>query len=196
MIAYLEGVATPCDSTGVIINVQGVGYEVNCVADHVHRLVQAHPACLWIYTHVRESEISLYGFLSQVERKCFVALLKVNGIGPKLALQIIGAAPIVKLAHMIRSEDIAQITQLPRVGRKIAEQMVLALKNSLDWVESDGYSSQSTEQTECRNQIASALINLGFKNNDVQQVVDQMPLELDFQAGVVRGLSQLSQAVK
>jgi Holliday junction DNA helicase RuvA len=141
----------------------------------------------WIYTHVREDALQLFGFDSRAQKSLFLSLLKVNGIGPKLALGIISVATTDELIRTIESGDAKKLSKYPRVGKKTAEQMILTLQGKLVRVEENESSLQGPQK-----QIAFALKNLGFKEALVQEFVEQLPKAISVEDGVRQGLQALS----
>jgi Holliday junction DNA helicase RuvA len=130
MIGKLKGVIEAYGEDFVILDVHGVGYEVHCSA----RTLQALPpvgeaATLAIETHVREDQIRLFGFISNLDREWFRLLQTVQGVGTRVALSILGTLPPAELASAIAMRDKALITRAPGVGPKVAERIVTELKN-------------------------------------------------------------------
>ncbi|MCB0390292.1 MAG: Holliday junction branch migration protein RuvA [Bdellovibrionales bacterium] len=191
MIAFLQGAPIEVSDEFAIINVRGVGYEVHCSLNTLEVIQQKDIVQLYIYTHVREDQFLLFGFLTKAEKSLFLSLIKVNGIGPKMATKILSAAKTEAILSMIDNGDVKGLTQLPKVGKKTAEQMVLSLKGKLVFAEDD----EAIKKFVARDDIVSALVHLGFKLNDVDLVVSQMDPATDLQEGVRKGLVALTQQV-
>ena len=138
--------------------------------------------------HVREDQLNLFGFLSPAEKQLFLSLIKVNGIGPKVAIKILGAAPTASIIAMIDQGDVKGLTGLPKVGKKTAETIVLELKGKLVLLEED----KQKQAFSARADIVSALVNLGFKMTDVEKAVNEMGPETELQDGVRQGLQILT----
>jgi holliday junction DNA helicase RuvA len=189
MISLLSGQIVDVEEGIMTLLCRGVGYEVHCSSNTLQSVEDKKMAQLWIHTHVREDNISLFGFATKVEKKLFINLIKVNGIGPKLAIQILSGASLEHIINAIETKDIKQLTQLPRVGKKTAEQMVLTLKGVLV---TDNEPLQSMALNPHR-EILSALTHLGFRLPDVELVVSALPQDIDFEQGVRESLRQLSQ---
>lgn len=187
MIGFLHGQPRLLASDQILMIVQGVGYEVSVTPQTAQNLASNTSAELWIYTHVREDALHLFGFASLNERMLFTSLLKVNGIGPKSAMHILGAAPFANIQNWIELGDTKALSHLPKVGKKTAEQVVLTLQGKLVRVD-EASPMKSTHHQE----IVSALVHLGFRLNDVEKVVEQMPANMDFQDGVRQGLTALT----
>ncbi len=188
MIGYLKGDILQAGDDQVLLNVNSVGYEVFCSEQVLTKLIGETRTEFWIHTHVREDQLSLFGFLTKSEKQFFLSLLKVNGIGPKVALKILGAAPIEALISMIEDSDVRGLSQLPKVGKKTAEQIILELKGKLVMAGEEKY----TPAFAARADIVSALVNLGFKLSEVEKVVNDMDAQTDLQEGVRSGLKHLT----
>lgn len=189
MIGYLRGKIIEVGSDTALVDVSGVGYEVSCSAHTLDDLMNllGKEIILWIHTHVREDALQLFGFHGKDEKKLFLSLLKVNGIGPKSALTILSGARTSEIVRMIESGDAKALTSLPKLGKKTAEQIILTLKGKLVSA-TDEIHAKSQLQVE----LTSALLNLGYKSQLVDQFVAALPAEIDFEEGVRRGLQTLS----
>ncbi|MCB0365395.1 MAG: Holliday junction branch migration protein RuvA [Bdellovibrionaceae bacterium] len=189
MIGYLKGEVKFQDGETLILEVQGVGYEVHCSQNTLDEaMAQIGVIQLWIYTHVREDVFQLFGFSRPAEKQLFLSLTKVNGIGPKLALKILSGAPLDHVIRMIEDGDVKGLSRLPKVGKKTAEQMILTLKGKLVLAEEERHSPKIGP----REEIISALVNLGFRLNEVEKAIDKVDPKLDVPAGIREGLRVLS----
>lgn len=197
MIASLRGLCSEIENETALIDVGGIGYEIFASASTLGEL-QNHlkkPVQIFIYTHVREDQLSLFGFFSKAEKTLFLSLLKVNGIGPKVALNILSGASYERIYEFIENGDAKALSSLPRVGKKTAEQIVLTLKGQLVRVDSEGRGQGSSKNSQLQQQLSFALVNLGFKSTHVESFITNLPADIDFEEGVRRGLAQLSQGV-
>lgn len=187
MIGYLKGMIQDIVETSVIVDVQGVGYEVHVAASSLNTLEmsQDKDVTLWIYTHVREDSLELFGFLTKEEKKFFISLLKVNGIGPKKAIDILSGSGVNDIIKMIDSGNVKSLSQLPKVGKKTAEQMILTLKGKLVMAEKSVSEGVHAE-------VAFALVNLGFKHQQVELFVSTLSRDIEVEEGVRKGLQALS----
>jgi holliday junction DNA helicase RuvA len=191
MIGFLKGQVIENADDSLVVEVAGVGYEV-AVSQFTSAEYPVGAACqLFVYTHVREDQLNLYGFLNPTEKQFFLSLLKVNGIGPKMALNILSGASFDQIVERIENEDVKALSQLPKVGKKTAEQMILTLKGKL-LVAPEGKKSTKTPKSSMQQAISSALVNLGFRLQDVEIVVKDLPGDIDLQEGVRRGLAALT----
>lgn len=188
MIASVRGTFVETDGSSVVIAVQGIGYELLC-SNYTIDFAQASEDIvhLYAYTHVREDALQLFGFQSKSEKELFLSLVKVNGVGPKMAIGILSAAPSDNILQMIDDGDVKALVKLPKVGKKTAEQMVLTLKGKLVLAD-DNVKKVSI----VRKEVVSGLVNLGFKLTDVEFVVNQMAEPKNVQEGIRSALAALS----
>lgn len=193
MIGYLKGQLKEAGLEAALILINGVGYEVlgsqTLLADLVTRVNQEIE--VWIYTHVREDALQLFGFASPDEKQLFLSLLKVNGVGPKSALNLLSGGSVNDIIGMIESEDAKGLSKLPKVGKKTAEQIILTLKGKLVLTEKTSKATQLS-LPKSASDIRSALINLGFKPNDVEKIIHHLPEGIDFEQGLRQGLAALT----
>ncbi len=192
MIGWLKGSIAKIEENSILLNVNGVGYELLCSSRTCADSTLGSQQEFWVHTQMREDALYLIGFQSQAEKKLFHALLKVNGVGPKLALGILSGGTVSQITSIIQRSDIKALTAMPKVGKKTAEQIILALKGSsiLD------AKSELLVGNESLSQIQSALLNLGFKQNLVQSFISTLPSDIEFDEGVREGLKTLHAAEK
>jgi len=196
MIARLQGELIEISEEACVIMTQGVGYELHCSLSTLSDLQDKKQQAvdLWVHTHVREDALMLFGFCSPTEKSMFLSLLKVNGIGPKSAINILGGASVNQLLQMIESEDVKALSKLPKVGKKTAEQMILSLKGKLVIAETSDPASKRGPRG-VASQVSSALVNLGFRSVDVEKVVGSLDFvdgKLSLEEGIRQGLASLS----
>lgn len=188
MIGFLAGKPRAMSSQEFVIVCHGVGYEVHVSGPTALEIEGLDHVELWIYTQVREDAIQLFGFATREEKSVFLALLKVNGVGPKSAMNMISATPYKEILKRIDEGDVKALSQLPKVGKKTAEQIVLTLKGKLDFVSNHETSSQGGS----KDAMTSALLHLGFRQNEVEKVVGQLPSHLSIEEGVREALRELT----
>lgn len=191
MIGFLDGQVFDINSDGFILNVNGVGYDISASVQTLNdvQVLLGQNLKVWIYSHVREDAFQLFGFLTKPEKDFFIQLLKVNGVGPKSALSVMSGARLSQIQDWIESSDAKALSSLPKVGKKTAEQIILTLQGKLVRVESK---TKGPKQTETHRQISSALTNLGFKNQTVEQFVATLAHTITLEDGVREGLKKLS----
>jgi len=157
MIAHLRGKLAQKDPARVIVDVNGVGYEVFVPLTTFTALPDTgSEVSIDVHTHVREDMIALYGFSTRRERRIFEKLMTISGIGPKLAVTILSGGSVEDLVTAIKRSDLARLTAIPGVGKKTAERIILELKDRLqDFAE-------GADRSLVENDVLSALENLGY----------------------------------
>ncbi len=166
MIGSLKGKLVSKRPDNVLIDVNGVGYQVNVPLNILSNLpMEGQDVFLLIYTHVREDSIQLFGFASEEEKKIFIILLGISGIGPKVALNILSGISYNDFINAIESEDVDMLCRIPGLGKKTAHRLILELREKLP--SSTGTTNRLFEDT------LSALINLGYKRNIVLQSLEK-----------------------
>jgi Holliday junction DNA helicase RuvA len=167
----------------VLVDVGGVIYEVAVSLQSFARLpAEGASVRLDVVTHLREDGITLFGFLDRAEKSVFNLLRLVNGVGPKLALNILSGLPAGELRSALASGDVQRLVRVPGVGKKIAERLVLELRERARDEEVAAGVEPVASDVERRNQEAvSALVNLGYRRADAEKVLatvaDDVPLE-------------------
>jgi|TARA_B100000315_G_scaffold251607_1_gene286735 Holliday junction DNA helicase RuvA len=176
VIAALAGRLTEKAPSRVVVDVQGVGYEVHVPLSTFYELGDpGTDVALRIHTHVREDALALFGFASAIELQLFEHLISVSGIGPRLALTALSGIEPPELVRAVRQADVARLTGIPGVGKKTAERMVVELKDRLPAAEGADDSSESTEVVESENlrgDVLSALLNLGYHRPLAESAID------------------------
>ena len=163
MIARLSGKLSDKSPGRVIVDVNGVGYEIFISLPTYGALAApGSDVVLDIYTHVREDIIQLYGFSSRPEKTIFERLTGISGIGPRLALTILSGSSVEDLIASIKREDLARLTKIPGVGKKTAERIILELKDKLRGFVVDD------ERTDSDHDVVSAMENLGYNRGQIE----------------------------
>ena len=165
MIAYLRGALLEKHPNVVIVETNGVGYEVTIPVSAYSSLPdKGAEVRLHIHTHVREDALSLFGFVSSGDKALFEKLITVSGIGPKLAVTALGGLAATELAAAIRSGSVEQLVRIPGVGKKTAERMVLELRDKLDLAGLPARADAAPAKAaynETEEDVISALMNFG-----------------------------------
>lgn len=184
MIGSLTGTLTEIDLvsdalTAVVVDVAGVGYEVVVSARHAARLGPAgSPVALSVYTHVREGAITLYGFPDRAERRLFELLIGAHGIGPALALAILGVHPPDSLAQAVAGGDVDALTLVPGVGRKTAQRLIVELAGRLGGLDTLPAAMAGPDGApSARAEVRGALAALGYTPDEVRRALQQLPRE-------------------
>jgi len=177
MIGSLRGVLAHKEPPFLLIDVNGVGYELEVPMSTVFRLPDLG-SDVELRTHlvVRDDAHILFGFSTEEERRLFRSLLKVNGVGAKLALTILSGISVDGFAECVRSEDTATLVRLPGVGRKTAERLILDMRDRIDAVQPAGVNGATLLSVDAgpvpRTEAFTALANLGYKPGEVRKMLD------------------------
>jgi len=192
MIAALTGALTEKLPNRLTLSVQGVGYEVIVPLSTFYQLPETGASLtLHIHTHVREDAIQLYGFVSRSEKECFLLLLGVNGVGPKVALGLLSGLSVADLAGAIHRGDQARLSGVPGIGAKTAARLVLELKEKvLVFIDENGHDDVAVGEERVQHDVVSALTNLGYQRQSAREAVRRIWREAspDLQALTVEGL--------
>ncbi|NRA64453.1 MAG: Holliday junction branch migration protein RuvA [Pseudobacteriovorax sp.] len=213
-IERLRGRYDSAHPSGVIIDVSGVGYGLEVPLTTLAGLPPVgSELTLWVYSHVREDSIRLFGFTSQADKAIFEILLSISGVGPKVALAILSTLSVTALKRAVRLNDSHSFKSVPGVGQRMAEKILLELRPkiarmidaevSLPLVESPDQAPKNSQEDESEefelvlDDVRSALANLGYKEKAVapilQKLVDELPRESDFQSALKLALAYLSE---
>ena len=176
MIGFLDGKLAGRSESGVWVDVNGVGYFAACSATTARSLPEdGAPARLWTHVYVREDQLSLFGFATQAEQRLFEALIGVNGVGPKVALQICSAFAPEALRKALVTDDVAALSSVPGIGKKTASRIVLELKEKLDLPDLQVVGTAPDALAEAR----SALENLGYSPAEVRETLNDLDVTAD-----------------
>ncbi|MGA8221096.1 MAG: Holliday junction branch migration protein RuvA [Candidatus Acidiferrales bacterium] len=173
MIGSLRGKLIEKRPNQVLLDVSGVGYQVQIPLSTFASIGALHAeAVLLIHTHVREDQLTLYGFQTAREKHCFELLISASGVGPSLALKILSGMSLDELVPAIRTGDLAQLVRIPGVGRKTAERIVVELRDKLAAVDVAEAGKPAT-RSQLEADVASALVNLGYDARAVERAIEQ-----------------------
>ncbi len=174
MIAHLRGRVFGKTPNAVVVECGGVGYDVAIsVSTYTALPAEGAEASLFIYTHVREDALALFGFAELAEKRLFEKLLTISGIGPKLAITVLSGISSERLVGAIRGQDHATLTKIPGIGKKTAERVVLELKDKLD--DMVGFVPEVNAPRSLgavADDVLSALVNLGYPRPVAQKAVE------------------------
>jgi holliday junction DNA helicase RuvA len=169
MIAHLRGRLLAKYPQQAIVEAGGVGYDVLISVSTFSSLpAEGAEIALFIHTHVREDIIALYGFLNREEKRIFERLITVSGVGPKLAITIQSGLSTERLVGAIRGQDHATLSQIPGIGKRLAERLVVDLKDKL---EDFAAGPQQVEMGPSADDVLSALVNLGYQRPLAQKAI-------------------------
>lgn len=171
MIAQLQGKIVHTELRYIILNVGGVGYKVFTTADIINKLSpeERDNVLLWTYLAVREGALDLYGFLSQKELTFFELLITISGIGPKTALGILNLASVHTLETAIATGDTTHLVKISGVGKKVAEKIVMELKDKVDIETPDEGGHMKNE-----SDALEALKSLGYSHSEAREALKEV----------------------
>lgn len=191
MIGFIKGALISQDLNSLMVETGGVGYEVQVSGTTSQQLKKGSLVSLWIYTCLRQDGLELFGFSTPKEKELFISLLKVKGVGPKMALLILGSCSLEQFIRMISEENIKALSALPKIGKKTAQQIVLSLKDQV----SDTLVGSSSK-TPYGEKLSFALENLGFHPSEIREALSKIKWEEDLKKDLKQALSVLKSAGK
>jgi Holliday junction DNA helicase RuvA len=168
MIGFLTGKIISSKPTKLILDVNGVGYVVNISINTFEMISGKDTVSLYVYTSVKEDSISLFGFYSESEKEMFELLITVNGIGPKLAINLLSGIQTDDLKNAIETSNISRIIAIPGIGRKTAERLVLELRTKVELVKEEGTVPTSVS---IKHEAVSALTTLGYNSKIAENII-------------------------
>ncbi len=200
MIDFLEGILIRKSPTRLVIDVQGIGFEINITLPCFESLGEINEKIkIATYLHVREDALLLYGFKSSSERELFLQLISSPGIGPKKAQAILSSVSAENLQRYIVEENLSALTALSGVGQKTAQRLILDLKDKLKDSARFDFASKVDEDfsghRHLMNEAETALISLGFNKNSaraaLQQVIKNQSMEMSLEELIKQALRQM-----
>jgi len=192
MIGCLIGEVFALEAPTVLLNVNGVGYEMDTPLSTFCQLQKGQKVTLWTHLTVREDAQLLYGFLDAQEKTIFRTLLKVNGVGPKMALGILSTLSIDLLIHTVENEDINTLIKVPGVGRKTAERLMIELRDRFKTLASGSTAVNSTTTQIQFNsnspvtEAEAALQSLGYKPAEAQKLINAVKADFTEASDIIR----------
>ena len=180
MFDYLRGKITKQLANYIVIDVNGVGYKV--YTPNPYKFKDNEETIVYVYNHIREDENSLYGFSSEDERDLFLRLIDVKGLGPKMVMPILATGSINGIIDAIDRENILYLKKFPKIGEKLARQIILDLKGKLVMTE---------ESSESNDELVLALEALGYKTNDIKNIIVKVDKSLSIENQIKDALKLL-----
>jgi Holliday junction DNA helicase RuvA len=195
MIGYLKGMLIEKKPNSVLLDVNGVGYFVQIPVSTFYGLPEENSAiALFIYTHVREDILALFGFRTMREKHLFEKLIGVSGVGPKMAVAFLSGMTAEELIPAIQRQDVLKLTTIPGVGRKTAERVCLELREQIPSLLSEV--AQVEEEKPMKEDLISALVNLGYHRTvaerTVKSVLEKASPDGTFETLLKTSLQQIS----
>jgi Holliday junction DNA helicase RuvA len=181
LIAYLEGRLIEKNPTHLILDVSGVGYSVNIPVSSYSQLGEIGEIVkILTYQHVREDELKLYGFSTKSEKELFELLISVNGVGPRVALGILSSISVEDFQRSVLEEDLDVLTHISGVGKKIAQRLIVELKEKLTKVDlrlEKGAEIKERIGVSVEDEAILALVSLGYSKFDAKKAVEKVSSE-------------------
>ena len=178
MIGSLIGLIKEKTPSSILLEVNGIGYEIAVPLSTSFQLPNVGESA-YLLTHlvVREDQHSLYGFATDEERKLFRALIKISGVGAKLAITILSGTNVNGFIQSVVNEDIDALVHLPGIGKKTAERLVVEMKDKVSEISSDENSLSQNNENSAVAEAINALVNLGYKTKDAKTILDKIDSE-------------------
>ena len=181
MYSYMIGEITGYDKNCIILENNKIGYLINVSNPYSFKLNEESK--VYLYNHIKEDENSLYGFKTQEEKDLFLKLINVKGIGPKMALPILAGNNIKGIYDAINSDNVTYLTRFPKIGEKVAKQIILDLKGKLT-TQTDLFQYDSKE-------LIEVLESLGYKSGDIKKVISKVDNNLSLENQIKEALKLL-----
>lgn len=175
MISCLEGKVIFKGERFIVIDTNGVGYRVFSGPDVLRKAKKEETIKLWTHLHVKEDAMELYGFLEYAELDFFETLIQISGIGPKSALGVLAVAPLDTLKSAIASGETSYLTQVSGIGKKIAEKIILELRDKLGKI---GFSGEENIFLKEEGDVFKALRTLGYSYEEAREAIKQLPPDI------------------
>ena len=174
MIGYIKGNVLSASENCVILENNGIGYEITCSASVYQKLMADKKGEVYTYLAVREDDVSLYGFISIEEKNMFLKLITVSGVGPKMGITVLSSIDLSTLATMIATSDVKGLSKIKGLGKKTAERIILELREKVEKAfDSDGepVKDTSTDDNNYNEDAVIALMSLGFTKTECVNAV-------------------------
>ena len=181
MYSYIKGIVVGYDGNYIILDNNNIGYSIFVSNPYSFKL---NEECkVYLYNHIKEDENSLYGFKSLEEKNLFLKLINVKGIGPKMAMPLFAGGNIKGIYDAINSDNVTYLTRFPKIGDKIAKQIILDLKGKLT-SQTDLFKYDSRE-------LIEVLESLGYKSNDIKKIINKVDNDLSLENQIKEALKLL-----
>ena len=181
MYGYIRGIVKEIDSNYIVLENNDIGYVI--YVPNPYSYVLNNTYTVYIYTKVAEDEYSLYGFKTREDKELFLKLISVKGLGPKMALPILAMGTIDSIADAIENNNLNYLKKFPKIGDKVAKQMVLDLKGKLNTINTGLFAKEDLS-----NELYEVLSGLGYKQADIKRVLNKIDTKLSLEDQVKEAL--------
>ncbi|MBU3604705.1 Holliday junction branch migration protein RuvA [Polynucleobacter sp. AP-Kaivos-20-H2] len=193
MIGRIQGTLVSVHPPRLLVDCQGIGYEVDVPMSTLYQLPQAgQKITLLTHFQVREDAQQLFGFATETEREAFRQLIKISGVGSRTALAVLSGMSVNELAQAIALQEAGRLTQVPGIGKKTAERLCLELKGKL--APDLGITGGKPQAIEASSEVLQALLALGYSEKEALLALKQIPPDTSVSDGIRMGLKYLSKA--
>ena len=193
MIGRIQGILVSVHPPRLLVDCQGIGYEVDVPMSTLYQLPQAgQKITLLTHFQVREDAQQLFGFATETEREAFRQLIKISGVGSRTALAVLSGMSVNELAQAIALQEAGRLTQVPGIGKKTAERLCLELKGKL--APDLGITGDKPQAIEASSEVLQALLALGYSEREALLALKQIPPDTSVSDGIRMGLKYLSKA--
>ena len=193
MIGRIQGTLVSVHPPRLLVDCQGIGYEVDVPMSTLYQLPQAgQKITLLTHFQVREDAQQLFGFATETEREAFRQLIKISGVGSRTALAVLSGMSVNELAQAITLQEANRLTQVPGIGKKTAERLCLELKGKL--APDLGITGGKPQAIEANSEVLQALLALGYSEKEALLALKQIPPDTSVSDGIRMGLKYLSKA--
>ena len=181
MYGYIRGEITEIDSNYIVLENNDIGYMIYVPNPYSYQLNKEYQ--IFIYTKVAEDEYTLYGFKTREDKELFLKLISVKGLGPKMALPILATGTFDSIADAIENNNLNYLKKFPKIGDKVAKQMVLDLKGKLNTINTGLFAKEDLS-----NELYEVLVGLGYKQADIKRVLNKVDGKLSLEDQVKEAL--------
>lgn len=188
VIAKLTGIVSEKNADSIVLDVRGVGYGLLVSAEDFNHLLPGDPAKLFVYEHIRENSHDLYGFSLLETKALFEKLLEVNGVGPKMALNVLSIGSVSQVLAAIAGGDTKFLQSASGVGKRVAERMVVDLKDKVGLVSDAADALLSRPGINIQDEATQALVSLGYSNEDAARALNTVDKDLPAEERVKQAL--------
>lgn len=181
MYSYIKGIVTLIESNYIVLENNKIGYLI--YTPNPYSFNENEETLVWIFQNVKEDELTLYGFKSKEEKELFLKLIEVKGLGCKMALPILATSSISGIVDAIERENILYLKKFPKIGDKVARQIILDLKGKLN--------TNISVEKDSNEEVIEALKGLGYKQSDIIKVLPKINKELSLEQQIKEALKLL-----